>query len=351
MNDPRIGILIPAYNEELVLKGTIDALLAADCDAMDIYVVDDRSTDETYEVANECGVNIYTVPRNGGKAKAQVAALAHFQLLERYDWLIFLDGDTKVDPYFYNRMYEAANEDPSVALYVGQVKSVKNDHLYSAYRAYEYTFGHDLGKHAQSNFNVVYVSPGCASMYRTNVLAKLTIDPSTLAEDMDLTMQVHRLCERVTYVPEACVMTQDPRTLSDYIKQVQRWSRGFWQVVLKHNVVWIGPKSWVDAYMWMTMIDAIVFNRVFWLAGLVMLFPNIWGVLLLDMGIAFGISCYCGWRARRWDTVYKMPIYYWLSFLNLYLFMKTFVEIIVLRKEILAWNKVKRYDFSSNTAA
>jgi cellulose synthase/poly-beta-1,6-N-acetylglucosamine synthase-like glycosyltransferase len=336
----------------LVLRGTIDALVAADCDRRDIYVVNDQSTDYTMLVAFEAGVNVYTVPQNGGKARAQTQALQYFDLLVKYDWVIFLDGDTKVDPYFINRMYKAAKEDPSVALYVGQVKSVKNNHIFSASRAFDYTYGQDVAKQGQSNFNVIFVSPGCASMYRTDVLAKLDIDHNTLAEDMDLTMQVHRAGGKVTYLPDAIVNTQDPNTLGDYHKQILRWYRGFWQVVKKHGVFGFTKKQPVDVYMILITLDAMLLNRPFWLVTMAFIAPNsIPWILLLDIGVSFAISLYAGYRTKRTDVITKFPLYYWIGYLNFYAYIRAFVEIIVLRKEILAWNKVKRYDFSSNSTA
>jgi cellulose synthase/poly-beta-1,6-N-acetylglucosamine synthase-like glycosyltransferase len=352
MSDPNICVLIPAYNEEMVLRGTIDALVAADCDRRDIYVVNDQSTDHTMLVAFEAGVNVYTVPQNGGKAKAQVQALDYFCLLTKYDWVIFLDGDTKVDVQFINRMFQAAKEDPSIALYVGQVRSVKNTHLYSASRAFDYTYGQDIAKHGQSNFNVIFVSPGCASMYRSDVLSQLHIDHLTLAEDMDLTMQVHRAGGVVKYLPEAIVNTQDPSTFNDYHKQILRWYRGFWQVIRKHDVFSFKKKQRVDWYMILIILDALVFNRPMWLGIMATVDPYLipWA-LLLDLGVSFAIALYAGYRTKRIDVVTKFPLYYWIAYLNFYAFTRAFVEIIVLRKEILAWNKVKRYDFSSNIAA
>lgn len=349
MYDPSIAILIPAYNEELVIKGTIDALISADCDLQDIYVVDDLSTDRTAEIALKLGVKVFTVPVNGGKARAQIQALDHFKLTSNYDWVVFLDGDSKVEPFFLNAMYRAAKKNPQTSLFVGQVKSVENNHVYSAYRGFEYTFSHDLAKKAQDNFNVVYVSPGCASMYRSDVLDQLQIDPSTLAEDMDLTIQVHRLGGKVSYLEEAGVMTQDPNNLKDYHKQILRWYRGFWQVVKKHNVLWKGPKGWVDAYMWMIIADAVFCNRIVYLLGLMMLFPNLNGIaILVDLAVAFGVACYCGWRTKRLDVILKFPAYYWLSYLNFYALVRSYVEIIVLRKELLTWNKVARYKFDEH---
>jgi poly-beta-1,6-N-acetyl-D-glucosamine synthase len=346
---PKICVLIPVYNEETVLKGTVDALVAADCCKDDIYVVDDRSTDKTRQVAKELGVHIATVKRNGGKAKAQKAALNHFKLLEKYDWVVFLDGDTKVDPFFMNRMYQAAQQDPTVALYVGHVNSVNNKHIYSASRAFDYTYGQDVAKHGQSKFNVIFVSPGCASMYNSNVLKMLHIDHMTLAEDMDLTMQTHRAKGTVRYLPDAIVNTQDPGSIKDYHKQILRWYRGFWQVVKKHNVFSLTKKQPVDWYIILITLDAVLFNRVLWLFAIWMYDSSLvpW-ILGLDLSVSFLISLYVSYRMKRIDVIYKFPVYYWIGYLNFYAYIRAFIEIVVLRKEILAWNKVKRYDFTSS---
>jgi cellulose synthase/poly-beta-1,6-N-acetylglucosamine synthase-like glycosyltransferase len=347
--DPEIAILIPAYNEELVIEGTIKALLAADADRKDIYVVDDRSTDRTADLARKLGVHVFTVPENGGKARAQTAAIRHFQLIYKYDWIIFLDGDSKVDLYFVNAMFTAAKSDPSYALYVGQVKSVKNNHVYSASRANEYTYGHDMIKHGQSNFGVIFVSPGCASMYRCDVLRKLHIDHKTLAEDMDLTMQVHRAGHKVMYLSEAGVNTQDPNNFRDYHKQILRWYRGYWQVVLKHGVLnFTKPKQRVDVYMIAMMLDSLIFNRAFWLIGAFAVFPTHLATAFgVDFAFAAIIAAYVSWKTKRADVLYKLPQYYWLTHLSFYAYVRSFIEIVVLRKELLAWNKVKRYDFES----
>jgi cellulose synthase/poly-beta-1,6-N-acetylglucosamine synthase-like glycosyltransferase len=345
----KIGVLIPAYNEEVVIKGTIDSLIAAGCSRSHIYVVDDKSTDGTAEIAKTTGVNVYTVSENGGKAQAQRKAIQYFLLLERYDWLIFMDGDTKVDENFLKAFSDAIYNDSTVGLYVGQVKSVKNNHIYSASRAFEYTYGQDVAKQGQSNFNVIYVSPGCASMYRTDVLSMLTIDHMTLAEDMDLTMQVHRAKFKISYVPDAIVNTQDPSTFKDYHKQILRWYRGFWQIIKKHRIFAISKKQPVDFYMMLVVFDALILNRIIWIAIFAATMPWVLPTLMLiDVGCCTLIACYSGFRTKRLDVVYKLPLYYWLSYVNFYAYMRAFVEIIVCKKELLAWNKVKRYDFNSH---
>lgn len=349
MQDPRIAVLIPVFNEELVIAGTIKALTSADVDKRDIYIVDDKSTDKTAEIARAAGVNVFTVPQNGGKARAQTAALAHFNLCEKYDWIIFLDGDTEVDLHFYNAMYARAKQDSSIALYVGQVTSARNNHVYAAARCYEYSFSHEISKKGQDNFSVVYVAPGCTSMYRTDVLEKLHIDPMTLAEDMDLTIQVHRLGEQVKYVDEAKVVTQDPNNFRDYTKQVLRWFRGFWQIILKHGVFSFSKKNRVDFYMIFVALDALILNRVFMISMALLSLPL--NLVLLGILADFGVFIAIGggiaiWKKRS-EVFWKAPVFYWLSYVNLYALLRAFAEVVVLRKTILDWNKVKRYSFDS----
>jgi cellulose synthase/poly-beta-1,6-N-acetylglucosamine synthase-like glycosyltransferase len=345
--DPLIAVLIPAHNEETTIIGTINALLAADFPKADIYVVDDRSTDRTAAIVRNEGVNIFKLPQNSGKARAQIAAIRHFKLCVKYDWIIFLDGDTKVDLGFCTAMFQAAVERPDVALFVGQVKSVKNDHLFSASRAVEYAYGHDMVKHGQSNFGVIMVSPGCASMYSTSMLRKVRIDHLTLAEDMDLTIQVHRHGGKVEYLPHAVVHTQDPNNLKDYHKQIMRWYRGFWQVVMKHKV--LSPfhrKQRVDWYMLFMLIDALVFNRIVWFLGALAALPvsllTVFGLDLLASGL---VALYGAYKTKRTDVLYRLPQSYLLNYLSFYAYVRSFVEIVILRKELLAWNKVARYNF------
>lgn len=348
MQEPRIAILIPAYNEEPVIAGTIKALIHADADRRDIFVVDDKSTDKTAEIARSMGVNVYTVPKNGGKAKAQAAAIRHFYLSFLYDWVIFLDGDTKVDPYFINAMYLAIKQHPEASLFVGEVKSIANSHIFSAVRAFDYTFAHDIAKRAQSNFNVIYVSPGCASMYRASLLRYLDFDSKTLAEDMDLTMQVLRLGKKALFIPDAVVYTQDPATFKDYHKQILRWARGAWQVIKKQNVFWLAKKRAVDYYLWLIIADSFIFNKLFWALVILFTMPAKLPMLFaVDFAVTACIAAWCTYRTKRWDVLYKMPVYYWLSVLNIIVWFRAFFEIMILRQNPLDWNKVKRYDFDS----
>jgi len=90
----RVSIVVPAYNEESLLRPTLSALndaAAALENPIELIVVDDGSTDQTAEIAREMGARVVPVrlrqiagARNAG-GRAAVG-----------DLLIFVDADTIV---------------------------------------------------------------------------------------------------------------------------------------------------------------------------------------------------------------------------------------------------------------
>lgn len=352
-----IAVIIPVFNEGSTIRGTIGALRRAAFSLSEVYVCNDASTDDTLEHARATGVNVYDAPKNGGKAAVLRDGLRYFELFRRYRWVIFLDGDTKVRPDFLAAMLRAANASENrgsnrADLFVGQVQSTRESTLFSALRSFDYTYGQDVAKTGQSNWGVIFVSPGCASMYRTSMLCDLHIASDTLAEDMDLTLQVHAKKGRVVYVPDAIVLTQDPGTLHDYFKQMMRWYRGFWQVVRKYKIFSWRQNMRVAWYMRFLVFDALFCNRIagFALASSFSLSYLLVG-LAMDFSVAGCIAAWAAYRTRRWDTLYKFPLYYWVAYVNLAAVMRSFFEVMVLRRNTLDWNKVQRREFVSSTVA
>lgn len=349
----RICVLIPAYNEEIVIGSTINSLLSCGFNSHDIFIVDDFSQDQTVLEAKKYTDNVCTPPSNLGKAGAQRYAIDKFKLFYKYDYVIMLDCDSLVSDNFKDVMYASAYNHPEVDLFVGQVKNAKNGNIISALRAIEYTFSHNIVKKGQDNFKVIYVSPGCASMYSTRMLKRLTFDSNTLAEDMDLTLQVHILKGKIRYIHEAEVITQDPKSLQDYLKQIMRWYRGFWQIVEKYNILKLDLKSRVNLYMLYIILDTLIANRIFIIFMSMFFLPLnlILTALLIDFTVFCLLAVYAAIETKRVDVILKVPLIYPLMFLNAYAFVRSFVEVMLFRKKNFGWNKVTRYIGDQNEEA
>ena len=84
-----IAVLIPAYNEALVIGSVV---LQARKYADVVIVVDDGSADNTYEVAELAGAHVILMPQNVGKAAAMKAGFAYARTLN-YKATVMMDGD------------------------------------------------------------------------------------------------------------------------------------------------------------------------------------------------------------------------------------------------------------------
>lgn len=341
----KIAIVVPAFREEMVIDKTITSLLTAGFQKGDIYVIDDCSGDRTSEIALSYGVEVLTLEKNSGKAGATRAGLAHFRLTNRYDWITLVDGDSIVSTDFIPVLKQAIAKDSTPGLYVGRVVSIKNNTVFSTYRAYEYTYGHEIVKKGQDNFGTIFVSPGCCSVYRADVLAQMDVSADTLAEDMDLTIQTHRLGYKVRYLHDLVAYTQDPNNLRDYYKQITRWFRGLWQIIKKHKIMSLKRWSRVDIYLKIITIDSIIFNRFFMIVGAWMVFGLRMLLLgiLMDYVIQAALALYAAILARNWRILAYSPIFYFIGLLNSAAYLTAFIEVVVFGKIVLSWNKVKRY--------
>lgn len=88
-----ISVVIPAYNEENVIANTIadvKAYLASNFSSYEIIVVNDKSSDGTYDIINNISdVRTFNNLRNHGKGYSVKKGVKHAQ----GDWILFMDAD------------------------------------------------------------------------------------------------------------------------------------------------------------------------------------------------------------------------------------------------------------------
>ena len=99
---PLLSVIIPAYNERDTIANTIALVRAAPVDK-EIIVVDDGSTDGTWEVLRELAgpdLLVLHLLRNFGKGTAIRTAIPHVQ----GDIVIIQDADAEYDPNEYPKL-------------------------------------------------------------------------------------------------------------------------------------------------------------------------------------------------------------------------------------------------------
>ena len=92
---PELSITIPIYNEEEGILNLITKLKKLP-ENYDILIVDDGSTDSTYELASSTGIKVIRHPYNKGNGAAIKTGALH----ARGDILLFMDGDGQHNPEY-----------------------------------------------------------------------------------------------------------------------------------------------------------------------------------------------------------------------------------------------------------
>ena len=238
---PRVAVLIPAYNEEKVIERTIHGALDSDYPNLRVVVIDDGSKDRTLEIARRVfaaeeaagRVRILTKP-NGGKAEALNYGLEHIGDAEFFvgidaDTIIAPDAIARLVPHFLN---------PKVAAVAGNAKVGNRVNLWTRWQALEYITSQNFERRALNTMGAVSVVPGAIGAWRTAAVREAGgYHTDTVAEDADLTMALLRNGCRVEYEDRALAFTEAPTTANALMRQRFRWSFGILQAVFKHRGV------------------------------------------------------------------------------------------------------------------
>jgi cellulose synthase/poly-beta-1,6-N-acetylglucosamine synthase-like glycosyltransferase/peptidoglycan/xylan/chitin deacetylase (PgdA/CDA1 family)/spore germination protein YaaH len=240
--NPRVAVLIPAFNEETVIVRTIRSVLNSDYKNLHVIVIDDGSRDRTVEVATQAyaaeiaggRVQVFTKP-NGGKAAALNYALD--RLTEDIyvgidaDTVIATDAISKLIPHF---------EDPRIGAMAGNAKVGNRVNLWTRWQALEYITSQNFERRALDLFHVVTVVPGAIGAWRTAPVKAAGGYPiNTVAEDADLTMNLLEQGFRVDYEDRSLAFTEAPIDAKGLMRQRFRWSFGTLQAVWKHRAAFI----------------------------------------------------------------------------------------------------------------
>ena len=231
---PFVSVIVPAYNEELVIKNTINSLLASDYQEFEIIVVDDGSTDKTSEIIRENfsgneRVKLLSASA-GGKAAALNVGLRH----AKGEIVIALDADTlfarQTVGALAHRFY-----DPKIGAVAGNAKVGNRINIVTRWQALEYITSQNMDRRAFASLNCITVVPGAVGAWRRELIEQAGgFQSDTLAEDQDLTLSIRRMGHNIGYEEDAIAWTEAPDRLSSLAKQRFRWAFGTLQCMRKH---------------------------------------------------------------------------------------------------------------------
>jgi cellulose synthase/poly-beta-1,6-N-acetylglucosamine synthase-like glycosyltransferase len=228
VNMPKVAIVVPCWDEETTIAGTMESLFALDypADKFSIILVDDGSTDGTPAVVDRFADHPQVIAlhkENGGKFTAMNLGIEH---AKDADVIGFLDADSFVAPDALREIVAAFDEPETMAV-TASMSIHKPQTLLQRMQYAEYAFSITL-RHAFASINSLYVTPGPFSFYRRSIFGKLGLfKHAYLAEDMEMAMRMQRAGMCIGNALRARVYTKGPSTLPKLITQRVRWTTGF----------------------------------------------------------------------------------------------------------------------------
>jgi len=306
---PRVAVVIPAWNEALVIGATIDRLLELDYprDRLRICVVDDASTDETPDIVRDRaalhpGVVVHMRREQGGEGKAHTLNHGIRQLLQD-DWmeaLLIMDADViyRHDALRKMTRHLADPEVGAVTAYVREGSERKN--AVTRFIAFEYVLAQIASRRAQNVLGAVACLAGGAQLHTRENLEALggAIDTSTLAEDTVTTFETQLRGRKVIFDPHAVVLAEEPGSLDALWKQRLRWGRGNVQLTIRSRHVWFRPSrehrlgslafglSWFSVFL----LPALMIGASIGLIGLYLLDSDLASIVFRALWIVVGCA-------------------------------------------------------------
>ena len=269
--EPGITVIVPGYNEEATIAASVRSMLQLDYPDFEIVVVNDGSKDATLDVLKrEFGLQLFpeayriALPvktvrgiyrssmhpnlrvidkANGGKADALNAGIN----AARHSLFCAVDADSVLQSDSLRRIVRPFMEDRRIIACGGTVRIANGCRIAQGYleavgmpaswlarvQIVEYLRAFLFGRLGWSPINALLIVSGAFGLFRRQAVIEAGgYRTSTIGEDMELVVRMHRLSRegghdyRVVCVHDPVCWTEAPETLGVLRSQRVRWQRG-----------------------------------------------------------------------------------------------------------------------------
>ncbi len=325
---PAISVVMTAFNEEANVLECVRAALGLRYPQHEVVIVDDGSTDATFEVLRAeydlvestrplddvfptvGAVRSVYEPRGTEpllvirkeNARRRADGINTALNAARYPLVCCIDADSILEVDALLRAVKPFVDDPDRVIATGgairaangatvqrgRVTSVRQPRSwYARIQVIEYLRSFHLGRVGWSRLGGLLLISGAFGLYRRDRLARIGgFDVRSLGEDLDALVALHRdhrdrkVDYRVVFVPQPANWTEVPNTHVVLARQRRRWSHGLAQVLWKQRGMIGNPR-----YGRIGLV-AMPYYLLFELFGPVV---ELLGLVAVVLGVALGV--------------------------------------------------------------
>ena len=236
---PKISVLVPMHNEEMVAKNILDMLITTfyPNDKLEIIPIDDHSTDLTGTILDDYAARFSIIKpfhRHSGR-RGKPSALNEAIKNAAGDIIVVFDADY-LPPKGILRDIVITFKDPEIGAVMGRVipeNSQKN--ILTKLLSLERSAGYQVDQQARQNLGLIPQYGGTVGGFRKSVFLALGgFDPDILTEDTELTFKLIVNGWKVVYNNRVECYEEVPEDWDVRSRQIRRWARGHTQVMFKY---------------------------------------------------------------------------------------------------------------------
>ncbi len=242
LEETKITVLVPIYNEQHDIKEHLEQNLNLDYNNYEIWAIDDKSTDDSYNIIksiNNPKLKVFQNEENYGKAKTLNIYLK--KVTTKY--FVVIDSDTILDKDALNYLNyniiqdekEKENgDDNKYIAYTGNITvySKLKNRLYYIQKV-EYRSFIDMIKRSQMFItkSILTLSGACSCYNKEAVIDIGGFNELNATEDINISWRFNENGYRLKYIDQMNVQVSTPLNIYDLVTQRRRWTVGLLQTI------------------------------------------------------------------------------------------------------------------------
>jgi cellulose synthase/poly-beta-1,6-N-acetylglucosamine synthase-like glycosyltransferase len=282
---PMVSVLVPAHNEALVLRRTVQALLNFDYprDKYEILVINDNSSDNTVELMRTLQkdspdrrlIVLSTDSTVGGTGKSNALNIGF--AAAKGSVIAVYDADNTPEPQALRLLVENLLANDKLGAVIGKFRTRnRNASLLTRFVNIETLAYQCMNQAGRFFFFRLCTIPGTNYVIRRSILEEIGgWDDQALSEDTEISFRLYRMGFCIKLLPQAVTWEQEPHLLSVWFRQRTRWAKGNLYVLVKNFKYTFDPAAGpmrLDtlyyAMVYVLMLSSLVASDIIFFGGL-----------------------------------------------------------------------------------